>query len=461
MTMFGINIPLESIQDETSQIDGYIDTVLKRNDERKVFKQFLEAKASEGRTVFEGFLMKSTQESKKSLESDLHVEENVLLEFAISRLKRKKGGTLSSYDRIVRKIIEHENPNFIQLHKRIDKGTFDGRIPFGYPNASKDAQNILIAKIKDSSLQIKAEYFKQKVLKEKLEEYAREMFHGINKLDLSGDKLVHYLGALLYLKSNQEAPPKGEQLIKSMIAESIIYDNKISVIYLKCLRLTYPKGKNLCLIDNPLDEKNLNVEDINGKTYVLPSEINFRSNLEKLTSEMQNQRVAIKPIVLIMDIDMYDLFVGDERFVPEEDVCTAIKKISSYQSVLKNEFGNSVHVDTVTQYLENNCLKEKFFDLKRGVLNSLQRGTSKMPESLVEERINYRFEGDKKIFGRGDRNTARLKVYNQISTEIALQVLLEESTFVISQSRGVENYYTAGAGNQYPVYFADLAEGNM
>lgn len=57
------------------------------------------------------------------------------------------------------------------MHNNIDAGKFDGKVPLGYPDACKNAQSILNAKIKDSIPQMRAEYLKDKFIKKKCRNY--------------------------------------------------------------------------------------------------------------------------------------------------------------------------------------------------------------------------------------------------------------------------------------------------
>lgn len=461
MTMFGIDITIKNIDDRSTCVDRYIDSALKRNDERKVFKQFLQIKTSKGEDVFEEIVRNSKLKSAELLEKGIEIPNTVLFDFAIASLKSKHVGNLTVYDLITRKIIEDQNPKFVTLHKNIDANKFDGKTPFGYPEASKRAQGVLAAKVKDSLSEVKIDYLEYKLTKEKIEEYSREMFLAVNKFGLKGQSLVNYLQALFYLENIQESEPKGDYLIKSMIAESLKSGVEITAIYPKCLRLVYPNGNRLSLIDDPFDESQLSVIDKGGKEYLLPSESGFKDRAKDLLDTMKALGIKLKLVVLIMDVDIDDLFDNNLNYISNEDIRTASGRINIYKQNLSNHQSGVADVYTLTQFLEVNHLLEKFRSIKQNLYRDLARGNSIVSEKLIEDRVNYRYQGDLRIFGRADRKVAREKVLKQISTEVALQVLLIENTFVISQDRGVENYYTAGIGDKYPVFFSDLAEGNM
>lgn len=445
MTMFGINIPVKDIRTTHTVFDGEIDMALKRNEERKIFRKFLDSNTSFGKKIID--VMKELVDGEVgSLVERVEVSEQILVDFTISRLKTLTSEDLNVYDFLTRKIIENQKPEFTKLHSALDKGKFDGRLPLGYADASKNAQGILLAKIKDSLPKIKRSYFEQKLIGEKIREFSREMFYGINKLDLKDEALVNYLGILFELSLKKTAPTENEPLLKKQISKSVVTGIPIEVIYIKSLRYAYPGGKNMKIIDHIEDDQTTNLDGTKRYYY---NEHLILERLQAFIDIFKHHGVLANTTILIADNDLEILFPKGGSFVPEKDVLEATVSAENYSQNLKlaaNDVTNNVHL--LTNFLQKNNLERKYQESVRHVYLDAKGPKRIVREADVEERVNYRFEFFGSIYGKNyTRGHARETMCNQIAHTMALSEVFKSfsaTPLVVVDFRGNENKLIGG-----------------
>lgn len=454
MAMFGINVSINNIECCKSLVEGEINAVLKRNDERKVFRQFLESETLSGEKVAGRIGKSIKEETGDLLNKGVEVSKQTLLDFAISGLKTKMNGNLSIYDTLVRKIIEDQHPEFTKLHNLLDKGKFDGKLPFGYPDASKNAQAILVGKIKDTLPKTVREYFEQKLTGERIRELAREMFYGVNKLKLREEKLVNYLKIIFELGQIQTNVIENSSILKESMAMALNKRTVLKLVFIKCLRFSYPKGVGLKLITHL---GKTNIEDRFGGIFLTTDESGLFQNLQHLISIFRENGVELSPLVMVADNDLLDNFpqnMGD--IIPVSDINKAQLDTDIYINELKLHSGR-VKVRRFTEILESKSLADKYGDVRRKVLDSLKRGDGRLVrEKVIEEMINFRFERDQALFAKATRAIAKERVNQKLASMIAMQVLVEDGLFLVTNSHGNENKLVAGG--KIPVFFTDLYE---
>lgn len=450
MTMFGINIQIKDIGADISFIEEKTDNLLRKEDERKIFRQFLESRTSTEEKVIDN--IKESVRRNVSGKEGMDVSRQALLDFTVSRLKVKKGGHLSVYDVLIRRIIEEQKPEFRELHRLVDKGEYDGRLPFGYPDASKNAQAVLIGKIKDSLPRMKKDYLEYKLIGEKVGELTQNMFYGINKLGLNGERLVNYLGLLFELKLVETAPMEGFKTFAQYLKGSMSKDCEIELFFIKCLRFSYPEGKNLRVISHlgPAE-----IKDRFGGIFLITDESNISGNIEKFTEIFKNRGFRVRSTIVVADNDLQDNFPGNfENIIPESDVYVAQTDVEEYINNLKVHTAGTTVV-RITDLIRRENTTNRYEEIRETVLDSLRKGDGKyFTENFLEGLVEYRFQRDQVIFERSGRMIARERVYQKVASQIAIQVLALSGRILVTNSHGNENKLIAGG--KMPVLFADI-----
>ncbi|MDP3994257.1 MAG: hypothetical protein Q8P91_00305 [bacterium] len=452
--MFGINVPIKHIEDGKSLIEEEVEIALKRNDERRVFRRFLESETLSGEKVTEKIGKSIKEEADGLSNKGIGVSKQILLDFAISRLKAKMNGNLSTYNTLIRKIVEDQHPEFTKLHNLLDKGKFDGKLPFGYPDASKNAHTVLVGKIKDTLPKIKKVYFEQKLTGEKTRGLTREMFYGVNKLGLRGEKLVNYLKIIFELGQIQTDTVGNASTLKESIAMALNKEMCLKLVLVKCLRFSYPRGVGLKLITHL---GTANIEDRFGGIFLTTDESRLFQNLQHLVNIFKENGVELSPLVMVADNDLLDNFPQDlDDTITVSDVNKAQLDTDIYINELKL-YSDEIEIIRFTEILESKGLAVKYGNFRKEALDSLRRGDgSLIKENVIEEMINFRFERDQALFVKATRIISRERIYQKMASMIAMQVLAEDGLFLVTNSHGNENKLVAGG--KIPVFFTDLYE---
>ncbi len=443
---------LSGIREDNSNIDNEVRADLRRNDERKTFNKFLVSRTSVGSLVIDKIIESAKERASSLLENGESIPNQTLFDYAVLRLKTRLSGNLSVYDSVIRKIIEDQNPEFKSLHREVDRGTFDGKLPFGYPDASKNAAGILEAKIKDKLPTVKDSFLEQKVVAEKIRELTRKMFFGVNKLGLSGENLVNYLGILFELESIQTAPVEGFDLLTKYISSGCQNALPIEFYYIKCLRFSYPNGARLKIITH------LGAEDVRDKLggiFLSTDETGMSKSIGDFERIFINRGLRVRSTILVADNDLSDNFPGDfGDIIPGEDVKRADHDAEIYLDNLKANLKNS-KVIRLTSLIDELGKRREYENIRTTVMSSLRHGDGKfVSEKVIEGLIEYRFDRDKAIFEKSTREIARERVYRKMASQIAIQVLASEGRLLVTNSHGNENGLIAG--NRMPIIFTDI-----
>lgn len=454
MAMFGANILLEKAGGETGFMGSIVDSVLKRSDERRVFNQFLESETSNGRKITDLLIESSKLEAKRLLEEGVDIKQDVLLDFTLSSLKTKSNGHLSMHDTLVRKIVENRHPEFAVLHRQIDKGKFNGSLPFGYPDACKEAMGILTAKIKDTLSKIKDRCLEKKILESKIRDLAREMFYAVNRLGLKRDELVSYLQIIFDLSLSSTAPVESFNQFRQFLTDAVVGVGEVEFYFVKCLRFLYPGGNRLKILTGLGRE---NIEDKFGGIFLKTDEMGMFQKISDFTRIFQGRGVPVKFTILIADNDLDDNFprnFGD--IIPEADVEKARQDTEIYISNLVSGSGE-IEVVKINDLIDRMGKRKVYEEIREKVISSLRKGDGKyVSERIIEDLVEYRFQRDGAIFEKATRELARERVYQKMASQIAIQVLANDRRVLITNSHGNENGLIAEG--KVPVYFTDFYE---
>ncbi len=454
--MFGINIRIGKISRNSFFIDDGVDTVLKRADERKIFRQFLNSEDSEGYVILSKLLKSSEEEAEKQINSGQRADKNTLLEFAVSSLKTMAGGHLNLYDSFVRKIIEDQSPEFKMLHDLVDKNKFDGKLPFGYPDVSKRAAGILVAKIKDSLESIEPEYLKRKFFNEKVRGLAKEMFHGINKLGLEGKELVSYLKIIFEISEIEICEPIVPFDFKNMIARAITVGETINLTHIKCLRFIYPKSGGVQILT---DIGDVVVDGVTGK-YIPKSEKNLFLRLKKVNDIFKKNGISTNFNIVIADDDLDLLFPAESVYVSQDNLEKAKREAMKYINFIKEKYANDFSFTTISSLISKNSTK--YFSFRETVLKDIKNHGAKFvnPDFFEKDRVDHQYFYYQQLFGSDySRAEARRSIAEQTASTIALKELvnmLGGNILLVEENRGGDNKLIANG--TVPIIFTKLRD---
>ena len=462
MTMFGINIDIDSRNNEVVLFESrVIADVVKRKDERELFNQFLNQILPDNKTILEELLLEVEQEAAESL-GKTEVGQEILVSFITSIFKASKVGNSNQYQAITRKVVEKLKPDFRDLHSAIDRGKYNGQLPFGYPDTAKEAEAIIVADIKDSiNDQTKVEYFKRVIAKRKIQELAKEMFYAINKLGLEEDELLRYQSFMFSLRRISQLPIRRNAHFRQALSESIKTNKPMNFIIIKCLRYCYPFGSQIHLVPH-MDDASIDTKD--GKKHSLKSEKSFFERLERVKKLCEVNGINHNLHILIEDFGVDDLFPSGGHGVISEQSLEHAKTISidEYRQAVKAAAFKGVKVLLLSDYLKNQGVLDIFLDRKRGTERKFRKGdASDISENAIEAAINYRFESNNSIFAsHTSRDMARDSIYRIFSGIIALDTIKGDQSVIISEDRGVENKFIAGQDDKKgpPVVFIQLRD---
>lgn len=454
MTMFGIDIAFETNRAENGSVDKIVNSVLKRDSERKVFNDFLKSSTSDGEIVIQELARSAKAEAEEKLETGFGVGKDELVNFATLKLKQNSLHGISEYDSIVRKIVEELEPSFKKLHVSLKSGKFDGRLPLGYPDTCKKAAGILEGKIKDDIGRLELPYLTEKILTEKIRLYSREMFFCIN--NGSPEIARNYLCLRHEMYKLRSAEELNSNDIKNAIIRSLITDKELVILSPKCMRFTYPEGNRLKIL-NHIDEEIIIKKD--GSKYLLTQENKYLLELIKIKNIFESYGIRTNFKVLVMDRDLLDYFPEDGGgIVPSDDIEKSYQYINEYINKLSEYLiSHGIETTSFTNFLSPELLK-KFLSLKNERLSRAKRGEL-MAEKFIEERVEYYFESKKNIFKNApDRQFSRDRVYSELVSQQSLDIFnyIYDNYIVVSDN--LFNMSKVLGNGKIPVYFADLGK---
>ncbi len=450
MTLFGINLNLNTrIIDNQKDLSSVLtEKILKRKDEREKFQIFLNSKLDDGITVFESICNKAKETSEQNNDE---VPNEILVNFVTNKLKQ-----VDLYKQLTRQIIEEINPEFALLHKKIDKEKFDGKVPFGYPNANKLAEGLLQAKIKDSiTNQTRLDYLTENKIEEKIREMTREMFFAIN--NGSKDKqILQFLNIRFELLSQKSIEETKSDKVKRILLDSIINGTKVTIYHPKCMRFCYPNGDSLEIIDH-IGDHTIKTKD--GNDYFLPGEDQHLSQLSEIKKILETNGVNVSFVVLVMDQDLDNCFPRDGGgIISPENITKAESDGKIYYSKLKEILAKKgINVLTQTEYFNNAGQLGEYQKKKNERISSLKKGNL-IKENFVEERVNYFYESKRKIFKNPpNRDFARLRVILEMASMLSLDILSDIETNSILIAENIFSMKGLIARGNIPSIFFDLS----
>lgn len=454
MTIFGINLNLDTSGFDNPNLSvALTEKMLKRKDERELFKQFLDSKLADGTTVFESICNNMTG----SLTEDrTEIPDEILVDFVTRKLKQTQNSHINLYQHLLRKIVEETNPKFSLVHKQIDNNKFDGKVPFGYPAANKEAEGLLQAKIKDSiNDKVCREYLTEKKIEESLKLLSKEMFLGINNFELKEKELIRYLLVLYELDLLEDYPGISPRDLKTKIAEAIKNKSELKLVHIKCLRFVYPKSGG---VDILTDVEDKTIEGVLGR-YSPKSEKLLFPRLQKIKDIFTNQDINVNFQIVLADNDLELLFPEGNVYVDKNQKSEARRKLKLYFDNLLRLYSHSFKFINLTDLTKNNDDYKKF---QQEILRDLNANGGKFvnPDFFEKDRVDHQYEYYQQLFGSSySRSEARRSISEQTASTMALAEALKiigANIILVEENRGGENKLIANS--KYPIFFTKLRD---
>lgn len=457
MTIFGINteINLNNFHHSISLEQELTDLTLKRSGERKIFLEFLAQKTSSGRTVFA-----EMQEKARSLVKNEDIQK-VGLEgvktYVVSELKAKKNGHLNLYESIVFGLVGKINPSLGEFQRGLEAGKI-GEMPSQYPSLRNKAEIILAGKISSGiGRKEKQAYLARKRLEAEIRKMSQEMFFATNKLKLEEEKMVGYLMLIFELSNLFASEQVRYNFFRELVVDSLQTGQKLKLIAMKCLRLVYPQGARLRVLESMDDQSIINKD---GEEYFPIPEVNFFERLGKTSRLFLDLGVDLDQIVLIADLDLDDYFPrGGENVVPDADIEKAKISTREYAKDVQSRACSGVRVLMLSDYLARIGVKDKYYQVREKVfLNLKKSGNIFIDNNTVERRVDYRYNSNKRIFVvKPTREFARERTYAQLASLKALEVLNDGGSVLLTEPKGEEERLIGGQHDKsLPVIFVQL-----
>lgn len=455
MSLFGTTIELNMVDiAQPNMLDErLVCQILKKHKERNMFLDFLRSPMLNGKNVFEHMQEKTKEASLQE------ISEEEAVDFVLSELKIQPNGLISSYQALVEAQIVAMDPKMEEAQKLLAKGKIGSKqMPKGYPVLHKRAAGIIEEKVKESTKnKEKKQVAQRKSLLGQMREMSRELFFAVNKLDLEGKDAIQYLRLLYELQQQFKSEPARYMRFKELIATALLSGEPIDLLTIKCLRFVYPEGKRMKILEH-MGEGKIVTKD--GKTHTPIGEENYFSELLQIIKIFEFYGVKVDSTVLVADLDLDDYFPqGGAGLVPDRDIARARRDIKRYVKCVKNNAPPRVRVLLFSRYLEKEGLKDVYNLIRHEEIEKFmtQRHAGK-PNSLVEQRIDYRFNSNNKIFGgRTPREFARDRTYAQLASLRALEVLNDGQSFLVAEPKGLEERMIGGDTEEsLPVIFVQL-----
>jgi hypothetical protein len=436
INIFGIKI--EAPRMNTSHLfDELLVSVAKKESERNILRQFLTARIPE-------IITHVKEESTGIKVDDLKSQ---TLDFYLSQLK-----TTGIYEKMVLKVISSD---YQFSSARIAKEILNGRqptLPSTFPGDHKKAETLVIGAV-SSSIGPKEcqEYLARKFVKSYVQEIARDLFYAVNN-NLNSEQSLKYMAILYELNKLKTADFTNNIQIKKNLIKSITTGEPVNLIHIKCLRFTYPKGNSLRLLDHTLAD-----DHQNNFSRRPQDETPIFVKLKLIKSIFENNGINSNFSILVSDQDLTDYFPkGGEGIIPDDDLKKTKTDIIKYQLAV-SRLAPFASVKYLRQYLDEQDLLSAFDSSRQKIISELSRGVSALRENFIEEKVNYRFESNSRIFtSKPNRNFARSRVYAQVASLQSLSVLGQEN-ILIEEDHGNDNQFIGGYRHTaLPVIFVNL-----
>ncbi|MBI2590877.1 MAG: hypothetical protein HYW33_03300 [Candidatus Blackburnbacteria bacterium] len=459
MNLFGcrVNINLSNFPEPTSLQERLGVQLIKRDTERTIFNDFLNSRLRLGCTIFED-MQRRAEESMSGKASQ--VDQATLSDFIVQELKARRNGTYSAYDHLVFDSMQalDSRAHTVQIALQ-NKKLAPQNVPAFYPGLRNKTEGLLKAKIREGLGDKEYDLFaRREAVVRLLKEMSQEMFYGINKLGLNGESLQRYLRVLYLMGTLEVAPLERPGVLRQMVGKAIKDNVSLNLLTIKCLRFTYPYGNRLKLITS-MDAEG--VPSREGKIHYPLNEANYFDYLHEFSDIFTQEHIVLNTTVLVADLDLQDYFPdGKGHFVPDNDIQMAHEDIQKYTQNVQSRAGGGIVVLPLSRHLREHNLQQAYDQIRSLVMTDLLANKrTYLPEGIVETRVNYRYESNKKIFGIQNRNLARTRVCAQLASLFALQTLAGNITFLLAEDKGLENKLIGGKQKEgLPVVFVKLRD---
>ena len=466
VNVFGQTIDVPRVDGNGKYFDEKLGEIVEKREERRIMKGFLDGRSLAGKIRLEEIVDK-VRTKIKGPEGELDSQQRDLaVRFYIERLKTQPLGQADSlyHDLALRLVKSGKRAGFRKQLDKFQRGKIDVTdLPDTFPGEFKKAETLLVGKIRSEIGRSEYQsYLHHKELLTQLRVLAQDLFYGINS-GLLPEEVGRYMAVRFELRKLQESTPTNSSRLRKNIVNAIRDNTVLELIHIKCLRFTYPHGERLRIIE---DLSDIAVPTKNGCVHNPLSEKRTVNRLKSVFNVFTEFGVPVRMIVLLSDQDLIDYFPGGEcSFLPAEDIDKAGSSVEKYKTVVEKavDFGQ---VDYFRDYLQQQNQLEEFDQVREKTIRELRRGISVYPESLVEERVDYRCQSNEEIFTNSpDRQFARERVYAQLGSLQALKFLdLDENgenkpMVLIEEDYGDQNKYIGGKRRTaLPVYFTKLRD---
>ena len=458
MTLFGTKVRIEAFR-RLDLLNTLSAEVAKRSDERKILENFLLLPSASGVDRF----AELTRDSEDIAKNDLLVNgaRDVVVDYVQKQMGNLTTGVgVSIYRDLVLQVIEKEGDKSCRIvakAMRQGKSFTSDQLPASFPVANNKAETLLQGKIRSEVGDDEyRDYLCAKRLKSLVCVVAKDLFTGVNN-GLDPDKVLNFMGIMYELRKLETAVPTNTQRIKNNIIQALMSGSELKLLHIKCLRFTYPEGNRLQLIEHSDD---VEIRNKGGEIYRPVGEKNLIPRLVNVGNILEAFGVRVRMIVLLSDQDLLDYFPnGGGGMVPDSDLAVAKGSLEKYKKALQVQ-DERIEVIYLRNYLRTHGSLAEFDRRRNGSLRKLTSRNSFLSEGLVESRVNYRFESNRKIFVNDPgRHFARERVNSQLASMLSLGVLGGQETIVVEEDRGEENKLVGGTGkDSLPVVFIKLRD---
>lgn len=233
------------------------------------------------------------------------------------------------------------------------------------------------------------------------------------------------------------------QCLKGQIAESIQLGMPVEIVYIKSLRYSYPNGKSMKIISHLEDEETTNRDGTVRHYY---NEHFILDRLKELKNIFDHYNISNNLTILVADNDLDILFKKGAGFVPDEDIDRAKEEVEKYIDHLQSAaryLTNETYL--LTEFLKYKGIENKYQDKVNVVyLDTTKDKRTYITEKDIEERVNYRFEFFRGIYGNNySKDNARQTMNRQVAHVMALSEVFKsfsQPPIVVIDFRGNEIY---------------------
>lgn len=458
MTLFGTIVKTEAFH-RPDLLGDLLASVARKSDERKLLEKFLLEKSVEGKVRFEELQVTTRAQSVDDLPGG-GVKDAVINYCRQQLEKAKTSSGVSLYRDLVLQVIEREGDRVstkVARAMRVGKVFSPEQLPSNFPVIHNKAEVLLLGKLKSEvGLDGYQDYIRFMNLKNTVGIVSKDLFYGINNA-LSREQTLAFMRVRYEMKKLQTSVATNEALLKQNLLESILMGAPLRLTHVKCLRFTYPHGTRLKLIDHTQD---VGVPTKDGGVHRPVSEQLLFSRLLELKNVLERCGIAVRLRVLLSDQDLYDYFPeGGGGVVPDEDLHDAKESLLRYRAAIAEKIAGVGEIEFLREFMRKNGFLGQFDAMRREHLRRLRLGYSSLTEGMVESRVNYRYESNKRILAVDPgREFARERVYAQLASLLSLGVM-ERKMLLVEEDKGEENKIIGGKGKDaLPVFFIKLRD---